>query len=75
MLSDIPAMWRSQPQGVDFSRARWRFARAHGRPHGVPGRILGAREKSLQRQSGTSLDGTLTARKEFNRYSATFSEG
>jgi len=32
-----------------FSRARWLFARAHGRPDGVPGGILGAREESLRR--------------------------
>jgi hypothetical protein len=32
-----------------FSRARWLFARAHGRPDGVPGGIFGAREKSLRR--------------------------
>src|SRR5712664_3612944 len=37
------------PFSAGFSRARWLFARAHGRPDGVPGGILGAREESLRR--------------------------
>jgi len=47
-LSDI-ACSDAVPFSAGFSRARWLFARAHGRPDGVPGGILGAREKSLRR--------------------------
>src|SRR5258705_9639037 len=40
-LSDI-AHRVAVPFSAGFSRARWLFARAHGRPDGVPGGILGA---------------------------------
>jgi hypothetical protein len=50
-LSDVEVAGVSVDFVVIFSRARWDFASAHGRPNGVPGRTSGAREKSSRQSS------------------------
>ena len=38
------------------------IARAHGRPYGVPGRITGAREKSLRRNRNNGCGPSVLSR-------------
>src|ERR1700688_1894872 len=53
-LSDSE-VWRANREKTQCFRVRADvFASAHGRPDGMPGRIIGARAKGLRRREGRS---------------------